>query len=44
MQSLERGHPKPAQIHIYLSGIYDDRGDFDEALTWLKKITMVNTF
>mgnify|MGYP001238575284 FL=1 len=39
MQSLERGHPKPAQIHIYLSGIYDDRGDFDEALTWLKKIT-----
>tara|TARA_B100000795_G_scaffold16587_1_gene11090 strand:+ start:1172 stop:2893 length:1722 start_codon:yes stop_codon:yes gene_type:complete len=39
MQSLERGHPKPAQIHIYLSGIYDERGDFDEALTWLKKIT-----
>ena len=39
MQSLERGHPQPAQIHIYLSGIYDDRGDFDEALTWLKKIT-----
>ena len=39
MQSLERGHPKPAQIHIYLSGIYDGRGDFDEALTWLKKIT-----
>ena len=39
MQSLERGHPQPAQIHIYLSGIYDDRGDFDEAITWLKKIT-----
>ena len=39
MQSLERGHPQPAQIHIYLSGIYDDRGDFDEAMTWLKKIT-----
>ena len=39
MQSLERDHPQPAQIHIYLSGIYDDRGDFDEALTWLKKIT-----
>jgi len=39
MQSLERGHPQPAQIHIYLSGIYDDRGDFDEALTWLQKIT-----
>ena len=39
MQSLERGHPEPAQIHIYLSGIYDERGDFDEALTWLKKIT-----
>ena len=39
MQSLDRGHSKPAQIYIYLSGIYDDRGDFDEALTWLKKIT-----
>jgi tetratricopeptide (TPR) repeat protein len=39
IQSLERGHPQPAQIYIYLSGIYDDRGDFDEALTWLKKIT-----
>ena len=39
MQSLERGHPKPAQIHIYLSGIYENRGDFDEAMTWLKKIT-----
>ena len=39
MQSLERGHPKPAQIHIYLSGIYENKGDFDEAMTWLKKIT-----
>jgi len=39
MQSLDRGHPKPAQIYIYLSGIYDDRGDFEEAVTWLKKIT-----
>jgi len=39
MQSLERGHPQPAQIYIYLSGIYDDRGDFDETMTWLKKIT-----
>jgi len=38
MQSLKRGYTKPAQIHIYLSGIYDDRGDFEEALTWLKKI------
>tara|TARA_B100000787_G_scaffold47889_1_gene34354 strand:- start:1299 stop:3044 length:1746 start_codon:yes stop_codon:yes gene_type:complete len=42
MQSLKRGYPKPAQIYIYLSGIYDDRGDFDETLTWLKKITDVN--
>ena len=39
MQSLERGHPKPAQIHIYLSGIYENKGDFDEAMTWLNKIT-----
>ncbi|MDC6484907.1 hypothetical protein PQZ09_03120 [Methylophilaceae bacterium] len=39
LQSLERGYEKPSQIHIYLSGIYDDRGDFDESLTWLKKIT-----
>ena len=42
MQSLKRGYSKPAQIHIYLAGIYDDRGDFEEALTWLKKITSVN--
>jgi len=39
MQSLERGYPEPAQIYIYLSGIYDDRGDFEETITWLKKIT-----
>jgi tetratricopeptide (TPR) repeat protein len=39
MQSLERGYPQPPQIYIYLSGIYDERGDFDEAITWLKKIT-----
>ena len=39
IQSLERNYPKPGQIHIYLSGIYDDRGDFEETLTWLKKIT-----
>ncbi len=39
LQSLERGYSKPSQIYIYLSGIYDDRGDFDESLTWLKKIT-----
>jgi len=38
MQSLKRGYTKPGQIHIYLSGIYDDRGDFEETLTWLKKI------
>ncbi len=42
IQSLKRGYSKPAQIHIYLAGIYDDRGDFEEALTWLKKITSVN--
>jgi len=38
-QSLERNYYKPGQIHIYLSGIYDERGDFQESLTWLKKIT-----
>jgi len=42
MQSLKRGYFKPAQIYIYLAGIYDDRGDFDETLTWLNKITTVN--
>ena len=42
MQSLKRGYSKPAQIYIYLAGIYDDRGDFDETLTWLNKITTVN--
>ena len=42
IQSLKRGYPKPAQIYIYLAGIYDDRGDFDETLTWLNKITTVN--
>jgi len=42
IQSLKRGYSKPAQIHIYLASIYDDRGDFEEALTWLKKITSVN--
>jgi len=42
MQSLKRGYPKPSQIHIYLAGIFDNRGDFDEALTWLKKITSIN--
>ena len=42
MQSLSRNYPDPAQIYIYLSGIYDDRGDFDETATWLNKITSVN--
>ena len=42
MQSLKRGYSKPAQIYIYLASIYDDRGDFDETLTWLNKITTVN--
>ena len=42
VQSLKRGYPKPSQIHIYLAGIFDNRGDFDEALTWLKKVTSVN--
>ena len=42
LQSLKRGHPQPAQIYIYLAGIYDDRGDFDETLTWLNKITSIN--
>ncbi len=39
MQSLKRNYPEPAQIYIYLAGIYDDRGDFDEIRKWLKKIT-----
>ena len=39
MQSLKRNYPKPAQIYIYLAGIYDERGDFDEIRKWLKKIT-----
>ncbi len=42
MQSLKRGYPKPSQIYIYLAGIFDNRGDFDEALTWLKKVTSIN--
>jgi tetratricopeptide (TPR) repeat protein len=42
LQSLERGYPKPAQIHIYLAGISDEKGDFEAALTWLKKINNVN--
>ena len=39
MQSLKRNYPKPEQIYIYLAGIYDDRGDFEETIKWLKKIT-----
>jgi len=39
IQSLERNYPEPGQIYIYLSSIYDDKGDFQECLTWLKKIT-----
>jgi len=42
LQSLKRGHSQPAQIYIYLAGIYDDRGDFEETATWLNKITNVN--
>ena len=42
LQSLNRDYPKPAQIYIYLAGISDDKGDFDAALAWLKKITNVN--
>ena len=37
MQSLKRNYPKPEQIYIYLAGIYDDRGDFEETIKWLKK-------
>ena len=39
IQSLERNYPEPGQIYMYLSSIYDDKGDFQECLTWLKKIT-----
>jgi tetratricopeptide (TPR) repeat protein len=38
MESLRRGYPKPEKIYIYLAGIYDNRGDFEETMTWLKKI------
>ena len=43
LQSLKRGYSDPAQIYIYLSGIYDGRGDFEETSRWLNKITNINS-